>query len=293
MARVGTPRSWASEFGLARSPLFEAHEVDDVGDHSVLLDGGYGSFALSVSRDGQWASQEERAGWSWSSNLPHHVTVTERKVRVVRWDKPGEQEFVRTKVEDNLEAFYAYLTADRVGSNFRVVEHMLHVFRSLRSLLAESDVPDSHSVDVYLALLSRAMTRDQDGCPVQGTEPEGDQVLRSLPASAADGLLEVLNAPRFVEFAPDAILAVRHAGGDIFQEAHFELVRSHGTDLFGYAKPAELSRVTRGGAHFTPPALARSVVEQALACIPDLAQRQSLTILDAACGSGAFLHEAL
>ena len=46
--------------------------------------------------------------------------------------------------------------------------------------------------------------------------------------------------------------------------------------------------VTRGGTHFTPAALARTVVEQTLSEVEGLAKRKRLTILDLACGSGAF-----
>lgn len=51
--------------------------------------------------------------------------------------------------------------------------------------------------------------------------------------------------------------------------------------------------MTRGGAHFTPPSLARSVVDQTLQQFTNLQSRTALTLLDPACGSGAFLHEAV
>ena len=88
-------------------------------------------------------------------------------------------------------------------------------------------------------------------------------------------------------------LAVRHAGSEIFQEAHFELLRAPSPNLFGHIGPATSRPITRGVAHFTPPALARSVVEQTLAQVPELATQGNLVVLDPACGSGAFLHEAL
>ena len=288
-----TPSAWAEEIGLARSPLFEEHEVEFGGNHAVLLDGGYGSFALSVSKELPSTADLKPADWSWSSNLPHHVTVTDRKVVVVRWDKPGRETFTKSSVEREVESFYKYLVTDRVRSNRRVVEHMLAVFRSMRSLLAESGVDDGLSVDSYLALLSRAMERSHGIIQPDDTPSDGEDVLQSLPAGRTDNLLDILESPTFGDLTTHPVLAVRHAGSDIFQEAHFELVRSHGVDLFGYAQPAESEKVTRGGAHFTPPALARSVVEQALNCMPDLAMRERLTVLDPACGSGAFLHEAL
>lgn len=294
MSNSDTASDWASKFGLALSPLLEPHETTLGGEHSVLLDGGYGSFVLSVSPERLWSGYRTAADWSWSSNLPHHVTLTDREVAVVRWDKRREETFTRDSVERRSEAFYEYLTADQVKSNQGVVEHILEVFRSMRSLLAGSQVDDDLSVDAFLALLGRAMVGRQGISPPEQTDFSlGENALRSLPKGQVDQLVEVLQSPNFAGLTANLALAVRHAGSEIFQEAHFELLRAHGADMFGYAQPAESARVTRGGAHFTPAALARTVVEQVLRCLPDLRTRQTLTVLDPACGSGVFLHEAL
>ena len=105
--------------------------------------------------------------------------------------------------------------------------------------------------------------------------------------------LTVHRAPcRLLKLYP--ALAIRHAGGQLFQEAHFELIRgSNGFDLFGLIGNVDVQPTSRGGTHFTPPALARSIVEQTLAALPDIAARKRLSLCDPACGSGAFLHEAL
>ncbi len=63
--------------------------------------------------------------------------------------------------------------------------------------------------------------------------------------------------------------------------------------MFGYVEAATAERTSRGSIHFTPPALARSIVDYTLSQIHGLADRRSLTICDPACGSAAFLHEAL
>ena len=80
------PQRWADQFGLALVPLFETKEVAAEGCHAVLLDGGYGSFAMSVTTEELWRGQNT-ADWAWSSNLPHHVTVTDKAVAVTRWDR--------------------------------------------------------------------------------------------------------------------------------------------------------------------------------------------------------------
>lgn len=298
MSSDDLPNRWAARFGLALTPLFEEEETSAAGSHHVLLDGGYGSFALSVSEERIWKKRSP-ANWSWSSNLPHHVTVTDNEVAVVRWDRAKAELLTRSSVESQIEAFYVYLTSDRVKSSQRVVDYMLTIFRRVRSLVADARINDDRSIDAYLAFLALAIERSRNESgnapPSSVSHPEGNELLRSLSQLGVEALFGDVGSGSSAEHPLTLFpsLAVRHAGSEIFQEAHFELLRAPGPDLFGYAGPAESRQVTRGGAHFTPPALARSIVEQSLAQIPDLATRRRLVVLDPACGSGAFLHEAL
>jgi hypothetical protein len=48
------PQDWSHRFGLALTPLFEAGETENDEQHHVLLDGGYGTFALSMSDRPLW-----------------------------------------------------------------------------------------------------------------------------------------------------------------------------------------------------------------------------------------------
>jgi SAM-dependent methyltransferase len=266
----------------------------------VLVDSGLGSFALSVTTEQLWR-EEKPASWAWSSNLPHHVTVTDKAVAVIRWDRPHVELLSRTSVEARIESFYEYLTADRVRSSQRVVDHVLGLFRRVRSLVADAHIPDDQSIDAFLAFLTQVMERDRPaGVRVRDRAPfpqpeAGAELLGALSANGVEALMEDVfsNRTSLPSFRLFPSLAVRHAGSEIFQEAHFEFLRAPSLDLFGYAGPAESKKITRGGAHFTAPALARSVVEQTLMQIEGLATRDRLVILDPACGSGAFLHEAV
>jgi len=222
---------WADQFGLALSPLFEAQETSSPASHSVLLDGGFGSFALSVTDEPLWRDQET-AAWAWSSNLPHHVTVTDKIVAVRRWDKPKAEEFSRSSVDTQIEPFYAYLTSDRIRSTQRVVDHVLHLFRRMRSLVADTNVGDERSIEAFLAFLDTLIDREK-GSSFTLTG-DGQDLLRSLPAAGLHSLMEDVTAQASLQsFHLFPSLAVRHAGSEIFQEAHFELVRAPGLDLFG------------------------------------------------------------
>ena len=289
---------WAARYGLALTPLFETEESSVPGFHNVLLDGGYGSFALSVSKERIWESGQP-LDWSWSSNLPHHVTVTSDEVGVVRWDKQHPELFSRSSIEKQTDAFYSYLTADRVKSNRRVIEHMLQLFRRVRSLVGNSGLDDETSIDAYLAFLARALavSRDKSKSSILQTPTyvEHDYLINLLPQNGVDDLIDDFTVRRPPDQPVNLIpsLALRHAGSEIFQEANFELLRVPTLDLLGHVEPAHSRRVKGSGAHFTPPALARSIVEQSLKHIPKLAEYSALKILDPACGSGSFLHEAL
>ena len=297
MASDNIPASWASQFGLASSPLFSARESQPAGRHHVLLDGGFGSFALSVSPEPLWKARTS-ADWSWSCNLPHHVTITDNAVAVVRWDKAHPELFTRDSVESHLSTFYSYLASDRVTSNVRVVDFLLNIYRSIRSLVANASMDDERSIDAFLAFLSSAIHRTS-GLNIQArtgqTQDASEELLRSLSQNGLEALFDEISdrrrSDRSLRLVPS--LAIRHAGSEIFQEAHFELLRAPVPDLFGHVGPSELRPTARGGAHFTPPALARTIVEQTLAHVSYLRNRKKLRILDPACGSGAFLHEAL
>ena len=95
--------------------------------------------------------------------------------------------------------------------------------------------------------------------------------------------------------APDMLL--RHASGQLYQEAHWRLEQEfRQVFLPGMASDARTGGLLRKDVRFTPPALARALVERALAAIglgTAAEQPQELDILDPACGSGVFLQEAL
>lgn len=283
---------WSGHFGLAPVPLF-ACEDQDGNRHQVLLDGGLGSFAFSEAQDRIWRNPTA-ATWAWSAGVPHHVTVTKNEVAVVRWDRPGAEEFSLSSVQAGLDAFYAYLVADRVRSTRRVVEHLVDVFRRTRSLLRDEGVDDLRSVQAYLGILSDAIAR------TSGREvvPANTDLAGAFPTRGREALIEqVANVPGASGLRSDLSLlpelAVRHAGSEVFQEAHFALVSGGERDLFDMFSPAVSKANSRGTSHFTPAALARSLCEQTLRELGDARGLDTLTILDPACGSGSFLYEAV
>ncbi|MGC6330035.1 N-6 DNA methylase [Rhizorhabdus sp. FW153] len=287
---------WSERFGLARSPMFAFEHYGPEGEHDVLLDGGYGSFGLSVVEE--LGAPAEAAGWAWSSDLPHHVTVTQKEVQVVRWDAARDaQVYSLDSVSRDLDGFYRYLCRDRLRSNRTVVQHLITLFGRVRALVAHARLPDARAIDAFVTVLGDLIAGE--AAPAQPAEfglPEDAEELRRRIAghSLEEALREIRTAPATLSMLTlHPNLAIRHAGGQLFQEAHFDLVRAPPPDLFGFVDAATSDRVSRGGTHFTPPALARSIVDYTLAQITDVGSRPTLTLSDPACGSAAFLHEAL
>ena len=291
-----TANDWSQHFGLAISPMFSGEAIDQPGSHYVLLNGGEGSFGLSETVE--QFDPIDAASWAWSSDLPHHVIVTPNTVQVVRWDDADAMStYSSESVSNNLDKFYRYLCSDRIKSNRTVVERFVYLFGRIRSIVYHSSLPDNRSIDTYVSVLGEL---------IFGPEVTTSPISFGLPSDAAE-LVQTIKGTQLadtlsnISYAPGALsalrlypnLAIRHAGGQIFQEAHFDLVRASPPDMFGYLGAATTSRNTRGGTHFTPPALARSVADHTLLQIPDIHLKDQITISDPACGSGAFLHEII
>lgn len=294
----GNALQWASRFGLATAPLFENEAEAPAGMHTLLLDGMHGTFAMSEAEEELWRSPDP-ATWVWSSDVPHHVTVTGSKVAVLRWDRPNEPRvFERGSIERSLDRFYGFLNDDKVRSNRNVVEHMLSFFRRIRSLSHASGLPDKKATDVFTAVLARLINGDH-GCSPElfGLSEDANDLLAKLDQNGLQAAVDEVKrgsaALSWMQLHPS--LAIRHAGGQLFQEAHFELLRgATDFDLFGLVGLSDVAPISRGGTHFTPATLARSLVERAISSLAiPLAERNTLIICDPACGSGAFLHEAL
>ena len=183
-------------------------------------------------------------------------------------------------------------------SSKTVVEHLLGLFRRVRSLTSAAKIPDERTTDIFLATLCEMMMPEnvRDGSEVFGLSGDAVELKSRLDqrgiSAAINDIQNGSGSLALLRLHPE--LAVRHAGGQLFQEAHFELLRAPTSlDLFSIVGDAEVTQTTRGGTHYTPPALARILVEQVLGTVPNISARPELILCDPACGSGAFLHEAL
>ncbi|MBA3356014.1 MAG: hypothetical protein H0U18_08765 [Pyrinomonadaceae bacterium] len=223
-----TASDWAEKLGLVDVPLFSSLHA---GRHSVLLDGGRGSFALSTDTSWQF-DPDEAASWVWSSDLAHHVRITEEDITISRWDDPSAvRRWSRRSVENKIETFYDYLLSDAVTNRFDVVEHSIDVFRRIRSYLYENRLPDESSIHIFLHLIASMLSENDQNAHRHPAELVNDfaldeqhlEAFQRLGRDTIAALIEQFRlpteAPRALKMIPE--LLVRHAGGTVFQEAHF------------------------------------------------------------------------
>jgi hypothetical protein len=272
-----------------------ADSADDL--HFVLLNGNRGNFCLSLSE--QTESDNVRSQ-CWSSDVDHYIQVQGDFTEVRRWDQPGTaRRFANELVARELGRFHSLLESEQPLRELSVVARMMRIFRSMRSALGPG-VDGVGSLEAFLCFLA---------CSSENAEISSlDLAKWNLSYSARETALQV-NRDTWRVLQGDAVsadgrlglktyfdLVLRHASGQLFQEAHYQAVFSSQLMLGGFAplpiRPVHSSAFK--GLHFTPPSLARSVVEESLAAFTasrDMGKRL-VTVFDPACGSGEFLREA-
>ena len=224
MTDIPLGAQWSGRFGLARSPMFEGELDGTTGQHEVLLDGGHGSFGLSVVEE--LSAPAHAAGWAWSSDLPHHVAVTKKEVQVVRWDAARDaQVYSLESVSRDLDAFYRYLCRDRLRSNQTVVQHLISLFGRIRALVAHARLPDERSIDAFVTILADLIAGEQGPAqPAAFGLPEDASDLRRLlqGRSLEEALRDIRRAPATLSaLTLHPNLAIRHAGGQLFSGGPF------------------------------------------------------------------------
>lgn len=284
--------AWGPRLGLLPVPLYGRPQEQQF----ALLNGGQGNFCLDVAG----AAELDPRSLAWSSDVGHFVRLTRHEVEVFRWDRPATdlQRFSKQKVYADLGGFHRYLESDEPRRELSIINHAARVFSMLRRVLGpEVEGPDTLRAFLYLLACQASDTqRGHLRLDDWRLVPQAAEIAERIKAPDWDALVNTLAAPLPVAgLQPDVRLLLRHASGPLFQEAHYQAYLPPQFSLPGIV-PAQrvtldLSSSSTTGAYFTPPALARTLVEEALAEIEP--HPSTLTLFDPACGSGEFLREAL
>jgi adenine-specific DNA-methyltransferase len=201
----------------------------------------------------------------------------------------------KKSVLNNLEKFHEYLENSVPTRGNTIVSHAIQIFSNLRALLGDQ-ADGVHSLRAFLYLLA-SVTDKQDEVDINVwrlNENVFDIVNKIYPDDWLVLKEKFIKGKLLDNLIPNFPLMLRHASGVLFQEAHREvtLYNQQHLRIGGFLPtPSTVSAETKGiGIHFTPPALARNMVEEAMYRIED---SPSICIFDPACGSGEFLRESL
>lgn len=279
---------WAHRLGLLPVPLAEGEQL---ANPYVLLNGARGNFCLDTTPG---PTEVDPRSLAWSANLGHYISVEEKQLAVFRWDRAPQhlERFTTASVAEKVDEFYAYLERSHPESSRSVVSHVMRVFRVLRA--EARDLGGNEALGAFLYLLASAINKSSSL-----TKAEQERwKLSPVAASAANtisqdkwsDLIQLIQGSNHSSLSLDPTLLIRHASGLLFQEAHWEAVVSSQSELFLPAPISPKQPTQSQGVHFTPPALARALVEHAIAAAETIPS--PLRVLDPACGSGEFLREA-
>ncbi len=287
---------WKLELGLLPVPLFS---LQNQNDKVILLNGRVGNFCLDLSTE---SNDEDPRNLAWSSDVGHYVKLSNNTVEVYRWDsKPSSLErYTKKSVEDNLGKFYTYLQKDQPSRDLSIISFAIKTFRTLRSVLG-SDFDGQQSLKAFLYLLACVaddVNRNELNLEKWGLASDIQSSIASVNDSDWESLIDSLKAgTSFYGLRPNISLLLRHASGTLFQEAHYEAYTFNQSQLLLplpglLPDPVTVKKETSFvGIHYTPPSIARTLVEEALNAVGELPP--TLNVFDPACGSGVFLKEIL
>lgn len=279
--RVNETQFWAEGSGLLPIRL---SPVSDKAQY-ILLDGGLYDFCLDLTGEEPDAAKFYSA--AWSSDVKNYITVRDEKATVYNWSRQKPESVSLNVLHDKFQAFLKILNSTSYRTSDDVTPFILGLFAQLRNLTQERREP----VDA-LNLLFKLLISLEENDLSQATcnrweinnvvEPAGFEALRE---SIRQGVRQI---------KPDLDYILRHGSGPLFETAHREaLYFDPQFNLFGEisSRLGYASQPKYTGVHYTPRYLVRSIVENALKGLN--LERPSLTVLDPACGSGAFLQEVL
>jgi adenine-specific DNA-methyltransferase len=289
---LNDPEFWRRRLGLLPVPLRNRARGSDPRQF-VLLNGNVGNFCLQV--DEPVSSPAEAQSCAWSTDVGHHVQVTGSFVRVLRWGAAGlaapAPRFAAREVAEKPEAFHRFLERNEPNHDQSIVAHATRVLRMLRGCLRD-DTPPEDTVSFFLELLRQAVERQEVSEPFSVDEDVARHPARTVSSDDWRTLLRELTEERAVsQMRPYVDLMLRHASGTLFQEVHYTARIPFSRTLPGIAPVTSKRSGSTEGVFFTPPAIARTLVEEALAELGPLPKR--IRVFDPACGSAEFLKEVL
>lgn len=271
---------WRRSFGLLPIHLKPNHSRTDF----VMLNGGYGDFCLQTVKDE--SDLKDYYSKSWSSNTSNFIVLENDKIKIINWARDFQEEVAQKTVAENFDKFYSYLLSKSYKSNKNVVPFIINIFRQFRNITQERANP-IEALNLLFILLA---SLEDDYKNIDFNKWNINQTV--IPGGF-DYFVEKIHSG-INKIKPEIEIIIRHSAGILFQEAQKEvLFFNPQRDLFGgISNQLETSNKLHSSIHYTPPYIARTIVENGLRQL-HLDNKESIKIFDPACGSSEFLVEAL
>ena len=274
-------KDWAIDSGLL--PMHLAPH--NMGERYIMLDGGYYEFCLDLDIEDCTASDYN--SYAWSSDVKNYIRVQGENVSVYNWKNRRCDTMKLALVEQKFHQFLKIINSTSINSSDDVTPFLLGLFAQLRNLTQETKQPIVAMNLLFKLLVSIEENNiDADVCKrwnvIDIVLPNGfDRLVDSIRKGA-------------LQIKPNLDFILRHGSGRLFEMAHRTALSFNPQwDLFGgISAELTLSDTSNySSLHYTPRYLVRSIVENSLKQINK--EQEVIRIFDPACGSGAFLQEAL
>lgn len=257
----------------------------------AMLDGDINNFCLDYSEN-QDMDADAYKQQAWSSNMRNYIRVAGDDVMLYRVGNVSPERISKSLVLNNMEKFYQYISPKQDVPNIEgIVPFVMKEFRGIRNWLREENSAES-SMTALLYML--AFIKDN------GNIGNDSLVSLGLPANTLDIVGKLTTMEEHLQhlregmngFQPDVSLLLRHAAGQLFEEANYIAKFNPQLSLFTNYDIKYAYNPQKLGAFYTPTYLARSIVEKVIK-ESHIEDKEEISILDPACGSGEFLVEAL
>lgn len=274
-------RDWAISSGLMPMHLAPHNE----GERYIMLDGGYYEFCLDLDVEG--GVESDYNSYAWSSDVKNYIRVAGDDVTVYNWRNHRSDTMKLALIEKKFNQFLKIINSTSINSSDDVTPFLLGLFAQLRNLTQETKQPTEAMNLLFKLLVSIEEEHlDAEVC-------KRWNIVDAVLPSGFDFLVESIRKGA-LQIKPNLDFILRHGSGRLFEVAHRTALSFNPQwDLFGGISTELLlaDSSNYSSLHYTPRYLVRSIVENSLKQLNK--ELEIIRIFDPACGSGAFLQEAL
>lgn len=280
---------WAKQTGVLPVNLLHCQNAGVL--KYAMLDGDINNFCLDYSEN-QDMDADAYKQQAWSSNMRNYIRVAGDDVMLYSVGKNSPEHISKSLVLNNMEKFYQYISPKQdVLTVEGIVPFVMKEFRGIRNWLREENSAESSMTALLymLASIKDSGSIGNDNLASLGLPTNTFDIVGNLPSMEEhlQHLREGMNG-----FQPDVSLLLRHAAGQLFEEANYIAKFNPQLSLFTNYDIKYAYNPQKLGAFYTPTYLARSIVEKVIK-ESHIEDKEEISILDPACGSGEFLVEAL